>query len=222
MSNSRFSPLASPTRLSSKPGIRRVLAEDQRHPLRRAAGERHAVARADEGDDGVVALLGASPVDRLQAGLAVAQLVDDLLDHRLVDRLDLGLEAEVLVVAELDLRPNLHGRLEDDRLALLPLGELDFGQRQRREVLLDDRLAEGILDELVERLRRGSAVSPRTRSSITRGALPGRKPGTRVWRPRRLTAWSMARLRRSGGSSNSSWSRELGRGVLVVCIVGRL
>ena len=105
-----------------------------------------------EGDDGVVALLGAATVDGLKAGLAVPKLVDDLLDHRLVDCLNLGLEAEVLVVAQLDLRPNLHGRLEDDRLALFGLGDLDLGRSQRREILLAYRLTEGILDEELDRL----------------------------------------------------------------------
>jgi len=46
----------------------------------------------DEGDDRVVALLAATADDRLQAGLSVAQLVENLLDHRLVDGLDLGLK----------------------------------------------------------------------------------------------------------------------------------
>jgi hypothetical protein len=43
-----------------------VVAEDERHPLRRPAVERLAVAGADEADDGVVALLGAAVGDRLQ------------------------------------------------------------------------------------------------------------------------------------------------------------
>ena len=198
-----------------------LLAEDQRHPLRRAAGERHSVARAHHGDHRVVALLGASILHVLQAALTVAQLVDHLLDHRLVDRLELRLEAEVLVVAELDVRPNLHGGLEDDRLALFALGDLDFGRRQGREVLLDDCLAEGIVDELFEGFVE-IAVGPRNRLEHHSGRLAGSEAGNAGLTRQAATAWSMARLRRSGGSSNSSASRELGSGVLVVCIVGRL
>jgi len=58
----------------------------------------------------------------------------------------------VVVVAQFDLRPNLHGCLEDDRLALFGLGDLDLRCRQRREILLADRLTEGILDEELDRL----------------------------------------------------------------------
>ena len=54
-----------------------LLAEDQRHPLRRATLEGHAVAGADEADHGVVAGLGGAVLDRPERGVLVAQLVDD-------------------------------------------------------------------------------------------------------------------------------------------------
>jgi hypothetical protein len=98
-----------------------------------------------------------------------------------------GLEPEVLVVAELDFRSDLHDRLEDDGLALDALGDLDLGRCQGRQVLLAHGLAECVLDQLVEGFVE-TDDGPSTRSTITRGALPGRKPGTRVWRERRPTA----------------------------------
>ena len=76
-----------------------------------------------------------------------------------VDRLDLGLEVEVLVVAELDLGADLDGRLEDERLALLGLDDLDVGVRQRQDLLLDERVAVGRLDEPVDGLVEDGAVA---------------------------------------------------------------
>ena len=80
-----------------------------------------AVARPDERDDRVVAVPGAAILDGGERRVLVAQLLEDLVDPGVVDRLDLGAEVEVLVVAELDLGPDLDGRLEDERLALLRL-----------------------------------------------------------------------------------------------------
>ena len=54
---------------------------------------------------------------------------------------------------------------------------------------------------------------------MTRGALPGRKPATRVRRLRRFTASPIAALSRSGGSSISSWMELFGKGVIDVFIV---
>ena len=59
-----------------------VLADDQRHPLGRAALERNAVAGALVLDDRVVALLRAAVLDRRERGVLVAQLLDDLVDLR--------------------------------------------------------------------------------------------------------------------------------------------
>ena len=96
-----------------------VVADDQRHAIRRSALERLAVARAREGDDGVVALLGGPVLDRLEDRVLVAQLVEDLLDLLVVDRLDVGREVEVAVVAEANRGPDLDERRVDERLALL-------------------------------------------------------------------------------------------------------
>ena len=198
MSNSVEPPTSRPSRLASKPGDQPLLAEDQRHPLGAAALERLAVARPGERDDRVVAVLRAAALDRGQRRVLVAQLLEDLVDPGVVDGLDLGPEVEVLVVAELDLGRHLDGRLEDERLALLGLDDLDIGVRQRQEVLLDHRLAIGVARPGARPPRRGSTPGPRWRSRTGRGALPGRKPGTRVPRDRRRTASSMARLSRSG------------------------
>ena len=61
------------------------LAEDQRHPLRGAALERLAVARPDERDDRVVAVLRAAVLDGRERRVLVAQLLDDLVDPGVVD-----------------------------------------------------------------------------------------------------------------------------------------
>src|SRR5262249_14322041 len=61
-------------------------------------------------------------------------------------------EVEVPVVADLALRADRHGRLEDQRLALLRLDDLDVGIGERQDVLLDQRLAVRGLDELVDGL----------------------------------------------------------------------
>ena len=130
--------------------VQPVLAKDEGHLIRRPADELGAVAQTVERDDHEVAVSGGAVLHRLQVSLAVAQLVDDLLDHRLVDGLDLGLEREVLEVAELDLRPDLQGRLEDDRLALLGLGDFDLGGSQRHDLLVAYGLPHGILDEEID------------------------------------------------------------------------
>ena len=128
------------------------LADDQGHPVGGPALERLAVARSLERDDRVVTVLRATVFDGRQRRVLVAQLVDDLVDPGVVDDLDLGREVEVLVVAELDLRADLDRRLEDDRLALLGLDDLDVGVRQRQDRLVDERLAVGIVDEVLHRL----------------------------------------------------------------------
>ena len=57
-----------------------VLADDQRHPLGRAALERRAVAGALVLDDRVVALLRSAVLDRGEGRVLVAELLDDLVD----------------------------------------------------------------------------------------------------------------------------------------------
>ncbi len=129
-----------------------LLAEDQRHPVGAAALERLAVPRPDERDDRVVAVARPAVLDRGERRVLVPQLLDDLVDPGVVDGLDLRLEVEVLVVAELDLGRHLDGRLEDERLALLGLDHLDVRVGQRHEVLLDHRLAVAVADEVLDGL----------------------------------------------------------------------
>ena len=113
-----------------------LLAEDERHPLGRPALERDAVAGPDEPDDRVVARRRGPVLDRSQRGVLVAQLVDHGGDLGVVDGLDLRREREARVVAELDLRWDLHDRREPERLPLLGLDDVDGGLRQRDEALL--------------------------------------------------------------------------------------
>src|SRR5204862_3571829 len=60
------------------------LAEDQRHPLGRAAIEWHAALRPRVADDRVVAVARATALDWRERRVLVSQLVDDLLDLGLV------------------------------------------------------------------------------------------------------------------------------------------
>ena len=93
------------------------------------AFERLAVPGADERDHRVVAVLGAAVLDRPQRRILVAQFPDDLIDAGVVDLVDLGGEIEVPVIAELEVRPDRDGRLEDERLALFGLDDFDVGIR---------------------------------------------------------------------------------------------
>ena len=63
---------------------------------------------------------------------------------------DLGRKVEVAVVAERDLGSDLDRDLEDQRLAFLGLDDVDLGVRQRQDVLLDEGVAVGVLDEVLD------------------------------------------------------------------------
>ena len=152
------------------------LADDQRHPVGGPALERLAVARPLERDHRVVAVLRATILDGRQCRVLVAQLFDDLVDPCVVDDLDLGLEVEVLVVAELDLRADLDRRLEDDRLALLGLDDLDVRVRQRQDRLVDQCLAVGIVDQVLDGLVQDDAGPERALEHRPR-SLAGAKAG---------------------------------------------
>ena len=146
-----------------------LLTEDERHPLGRAALERDTVTGPDEADHGVIALPGGAILDRPERGVLVTQLVDDGLDLGIVGRLDLRGEREVAVVAELDLRRDLHGGREPEGLALLRLDDIDRGLRQRHQPLLADRLAIGLVDEDLDGL-----VEDRLRAEDALEHEPGR------------------------------------------------
>ena len=139
-----------PDEVGLEPRDQPLLAEDQRHPLGRPALEGDPVAGPREGDHRVVALLRTAVFHGGEGRVLVAQLLHDLVDASVVDRLDLGLEVELLVVAERHLRADLDGRLEDDRLALLRLDDVDVGVGERQDLLLDQRLAVGRLHEVLD------------------------------------------------------------------------
>ena len=87
MSNSRGSPTCEPEQVRLEARDEALLAEDQRHPLRRArprTARRRAVPT--KRDDRVVAVLGAAILDRRERRVLVAQLVEDLVDPGVVDR----------------------------------------------------------------------------------------------------------------------------------------
>ena len=64
MSNSVVSPGLQADEVILEARDQALLAEDERHPFGRSALERHAVARAGVADDGVVAVPGATVLDR--------------------------------------------------------------------------------------------------------------------------------------------------------------
>ena len=209
MSNSVDSPAARPMRFSSKPGISRSSPMIERHPLGRPALERFAVARAREPDDRVVASSRRGPRPG-QGRVLVAQLVDDLVDLGVVDRLDLGLKLKLR-----SRRASTSGRtwtvaLKIERLALLGLDDLDVGVGQR-----DDRPSRRAPRGRRSATRCSTASSrtapgPRTRSSMARGALPGRNPATRV--RAQAADGSRRRVERVGGELDLEDDGALGGG----------
>ena len=80
MSKPFVSPTRRPDELVLEARDQAVLADDQRHPLGRAALERDAVAGPLVLDHRVVALLRAAVLDRRERRVLVAQLLDDLVD----------------------------------------------------------------------------------------------------------------------------------------------
>ena len=176
MSKSVDSPGLRPTRLASNPGISRS------SPM--ISGIRSVVPpsngtpslRAREADDRPVAVLRPAVLDRREGRVLVAQLLDDVVDLGVVDGLDLGREVEVRVVAELDLGPHLDRRLEPERLALDGLDDLDVGIRQRDDVLLDERLAIRVLDQVLDGLVEDGARAEDALEDGPRG-LAGPEPG---------------------------------------------
>ena len=199
-----------------------VLAEDERHPLRRAAVERHAVLRPREADDGPVAVPGRPVLDGREGRVLVAQLVDDLVDLRLVDLLDLGGEVEVRVVAELHLGAHLDGRLEAQRLALDRLDDLDVGVGERDDALLDHGVAVRDLDQLLHGLVQDRG-GPEDALEDGPGRLAGAEARRRACGAR--AAGSASRTARSSRSEGTSISRRmelLGAGVAVTFIARRV
>ena len=165
-----------------------ILADDEGHPVGAAALEGLTLARTDEADHRVIALLRPPVLDRREGGVLVAQLVDDLVDLGLVDRLDLGPEVEVPVVTELDLGPDLDVRLEDQRLAFLGLDHLDVGLGERQDLLLDQglskRLVDQVLDRLVEHHARPELTLEHMAGCLARAesgdAIAAREPSDRI------------------------------------------
>ena len=153
-----------------------AVAHDHGGAVGRPALERDAVAGADEADDRVVALADGPVLDRVEPGLLVTELVHDLVDLLVVDRLDLRREREAPVVAEGDLGRDGDGRLEQDRLPLLGLHDLDRGAGERDDGRLDDRLAIRVLDEPLHGVVEDRAIAEHALEHRARG-LAGAEPG---------------------------------------------
>ena len=99
-----------------------------------------------------------------------------VVDLGVVDRLDLGREVEVRVVAEGDLGRHLDGGGELERLALLGLDDIDAGLGQRHEALLEDRVAVGRLEQEIDGLVEDRAGTEHPLEHEP-GRLAGPEPG---------------------------------------------
>ena len=108
--------LAQPDQVVLETGDEALPTQDQRHPLAGRALDRLAIARALEADHSVVVGRRATTLDGHQRGLLVAQLLDDLVDQFVVDRVDRDLEGIVAVGTQLYLGP--HGQGDAIRRAL--------------------------------------------------------------------------------------------------------
>ena len=220
MSNSVDSPGSSPTRCVSKPGIRRSWPRISGIRSERAALERLAVARADERDDRVVAVLRAAILDRGERRVLVAQLLDDLVDPGVVDGLDLRGEVEAACSRRADLRADLDRRLEDERLAFLGLHDLDVGVRERQDLLLDERLAIGRLDEVLDRVVEDGARAERALEDGAR-RLAGAEPGDARAAREVLDGLADGAVEPLGRELDLEVDGGLGAGVVVICIAGK-
>ena len=220
-----------PTRLSSKPGMKRS------RPM--ISGIRSVCApsigapslRAVEADHGVVVGGGAAILDRHQRGLLVAQLLDDLVDRGVVDHVDRDPEWVVGVGAELHLRPQGQSHPVARAGVLAEAEPLRVRDGQQVEVLVAHRLEHGVLEEVLLGVvvdgfsaSGSSRRTPSARSSSGRGTLPGRKPGTLVRRARWRTDSSTWRRTWSAGNSTSRTTelRSAGRVVTFICPVSAL
>ena len=163
MSNSVVSPTLEPDEVGLEARDQALLAEDQRHPVGRAALERLAVAVPDERDDRVVAVLARrGPRPAAERRVLVAQLLDDLVDPGVVDGLDLGPEVEVLVVAELDLRADRTVALKTSGLPSSAWTISTSAFASGRMSSLDERLAVGVLDQVLDGLVEDDARAERS------------------------------------------------------------
>ena len=121
----------------------------------------------DERDDRVVAVLGAAVLDRGERRVLVAQLLEDLVDPGVVDRLDLGPEVEVLVVAELDLGRTWTVALKMSGLPSSAWTTSTSALVSGRMSCSIEGLAIGVLDEVLDGLvedRAGAEVALEDRS----------------------------------------------------------
>ena len=183
MSNSVDSPTSRPVEVGLEARDEPLLAEDQGHPLSRAALERQAVASPDERDHGVVAVLRPAVLDRGQRRVLVAQLLEHLVDPGVVDDVDLGAEVEAACS-----RPgSTSGRTWTVALKMSGLPSSAWTTSTSALVSGQDVLARRAPRDRRpgrdgRRHRRGSRRAPSWRSRTGRGALPGRNPGTRVRR----------------------------------------
>ena len=170
--------LAHAHQLVLEAGDHALVAQHQGHPIRLGALDRLAVPATLEPDDHEVARLGRPILHRHQARLLLAQLLDHRVEPLVGDLLDLGREREVLVVAEVDLRPH-----RDRHAYAAPLpssnvvhsGTPGSGARPGRAVAqrLEDRpLVEMLAGVVVDRVGRVGVAAP-----DAQGALEHRPAG---------------------------------------------
>ena len=119
------------------------------------------------------------------------------------DRFVRQLDGQLVVAEELHLRPHFDDRVELDVAVFFAGGDLDLRRRDHIDVVRLDGLDVVLGQRVAQRLfpRR---FGPKRASSNWRGALPGRKPGTRTSRASFLNAPSMARSNSSAGTVTCS------------------
>ncbi len=160
-----------------------------------------AIACPGEADDGPVVVLRTPVLHRDERRLLVAELLDDPVHLRVVDRVDLRREREGAVVAQADLGSNRDRGRVAEWLPLLRLDDVDRGAADREQLrVLENRRAIRALHELLDGL-----VEHRTGAQL---ALDHRT--RRLARPKARNPGALAQLagRVRDGSS------EIGRGKL--------
>src|SRR5690606_35259623 len=134
-------------------------AQDQRGALGTAAGEGLAVDLADEVDVQLIAVLGGT-LDGLETGVLLAQDFQHVVDVGVSYFSLQALDGDTVETGQLDLREDFEGGDVLEILALLEHFRLDCRSTGRVQLLLDDGLVEGGLDQVAQGfLARGVLVA---------------------------------------------------------------
>ena len=126
-----------------------AFAEQEAEAGRLAAFERHAVDLALEVDRHAVAVLRGAR-HGVELGALLAQDLERAIDRGVVDRHLRPLDRRAADVARLELRIDLEGRAELERLVVAAVVLLDLRVARHAQVLLLDRVAERLLHRVAQ------------------------------------------------------------------------